>query len=435
MKKLHFKYIFLLILTLYLYSCKDFVQIDEPGDRITTEVTFSDDATATAAVNSIYARLTITNTATDLQDIANNNLSSSNGYVGPNFWRDAYEPLYRINICIENLKDNSAISTATHKQLLGECYFLRAFCYWYLVNVFGDVPLVLTSEYSTNAILPRSAVSAVNEQIYTDLLAARGLLTNTYPTSTKLRVNRLVANSLLARFCLYQQRWQDAVDYATEVISSNVYMLESSVANVFLAASTEAEWQFSLDGQVTNTSEANMLVPSTIPTIRPVYPMNTALVSAFETGDTRRTNWVGSKTVSGVLYYYPYKYKIKTNAAKIEHQVVFRLAEQYLIRAEAYARLNNRTEARNDLNKIRNRANLSSVTSDDQNVLIDAVLKERRIELLCEYGHRWFDLKRTGKLDETLSTKPGWSSTDQLFPIPISEILTNTNLTQNPGYN
>lgn len=458
MRNLKCRATIILLSVISLFSCKKFVEIDAPGDRITTEATFSDNATAIAAVNNIYARLAITrpsfafgglscylgmyademyttNTTTNLQDIANNNLSTDNSFIASNFWRDTYEPLYRINLCIENLKDNTSISKATQKQLLGECYFLRAFCYWYLVNLFGDVPLVLNSNYENSALMARNPSTEVNEQIYADLIASRGLLTNAYPTNTKLRVNRLVATSLLSRFCLYQQRWQEAADYASEVISSNVYSLENLVTNVFLVGSTEAQWQLNLDGQVINTSEANMFVPSSLATIRPVYPLNNTLVAAFETGDSRRVNWVGSKTVSGVLYYYPFKYKIKTSTTKAEHQVVFRLAEQYLIRAEANARLNRRTEARNDLNKIRNRANLSSITSDEQSVLIDAVAKERRIEFFAENGHRWLDLKRAGKLNDALNYKAGWNITDQLFPIPLTEIQVNINLTQNPGYN
>ena len=118
---------------------------------------------------------------------------------------------------------------------------------------------------------------------------------------------------------------------------------------------------------------------------------------------------------------------------------MFRLAEQYLIRAEARAQQNNISGAQADLNAIRTRAGLANVTATTQTGLVTAIYHERQIELFTEFGHRWFDLKRTGQLDAVMGIaapqKGGtWASYKALIPIPASEISINPHLTQNPGY-
>jgi len=114
--------------------------------------------------------------------------------------------------------------------------------------------------------------------------------------------------------------------------------------------------------------------------------------------------------------------------------MIMRLAEQYLIRAEARTRQGKLEQAVNDINTIRKRAGLEPVefnTSLSQESLIEAVLEERYHELFSEWGHRWLDLKRTGKALEKLE---GVEASDLLYPIPEDELLKNLNLTQNAGY-
>jgi hypothetical protein len=115
---------------------------------------------------------------------------------------------------------------------------------------------------------------------------------------------------------------------------------------------------------------------------------------------------------------------------------MLRLAEQYLIRAEARARQGELIGAKEDLNFIRNNAGLGNTTAVTATEIVDAVINERRYEFFTETGLRFFDLQRTGKLDAILSSvKPGWNSTDQYWPVPQSELLINPNLApQNAGY-
>ncbi len=124
-----------------------------------------------------------------------------------------------------------------------------------------------------------------------------------------------------------------------------------------------------------------------------------------------------------------------------EFYTPLRLAEQYLIRAEAAANgAAALTSAIDDLNTIRFRAGLTDLPDNlSQQDVLAAIEKERRLELFIEWGHRWFDLKRTGKAVPVLSqmsAKQPWAGDYQLlYPIPITEITNNRNLAPNPGYN
>ena len=115
---------------------------------------------------------------------------------------------------------------------------------------------------------------------------------------------------------------------------------------------------------------------------------------------------------------------------------MFRLAEQYLIRAEARAEQGDLTGAATDLNAIRSRAGLGATTASNQINLLAAILHERQVELCFEEGFRWFDLKRTGTIDAVLGTvKPTYKPYAALYPIPFTQTQLNPFLTQNPGYN
>jgi hypothetical protein len=162
-------------------------------------------------------------------------------------------------------------------------------------------------------------------------------------------------------------------------------------------------------------------------------------LNAFEVGDKRKASWVISGTQDGQPWSHPFKYKsTSSDTVLTEYYTVFRLAEQHLVRAEARAKLGKLTaanSAESDINIIRDRAGLGPTTAQTKEELLAAVAQERRVELFSEWGHRWFDLKRTGKADEVLSLiKPGWQPEDKLYPIPYDERQLNPNLTQNPHY-
>ncbi|WP_315815287.1 RagB/SusD family nutrient uptake outer membrane protein [Paraflavitalea speifideaquila] len=245
------------------------------------------------------------------------------------------------------------------------------------------------------------------------------------------------------------------------MINNNaLYDLLPSLNNVFLKNSREAIWQIQPADIDFNTREGQTLVipptgPSIVGTDNPVY-LSDHLLNSFEANDQRAVygNWLDTTiypitTTPLVLdtVIYPYKYKINASPGVNtidglqEYFMVLRLAELYLIRAEARALQNKIVEAQSDLNAIRTRAGLATTTANDQASLLTAILHERQVELFSEWGHRWFDLKRTGKIDAVMSVVTPqkangapWQSYQQWFPLPVTDLLISPNMTQNAGY-
>jgi hypothetical protein len=450
--------LFILVTVLGLMSCKKFLDVGDPKTLIPSSVVFSNDATAQSAMAGIYSTLVNSNgfaaggsnSVTLMAGLSSDEFQNrtASGFYTAYFtnsvsadnsnsilWSDPYNIINNVNSLLDGLQKSSTVSTATKNQLTGEAKFVRAFCYFYLVNLFGDVPLITTSDYRQSMSIGRTIKSDVYTQIITDLKDAKGLLKSDYSASNGKRLvpNASAASALLARVYLYTGDWADAEQEATNVIGNSQYQLEPDLLNVFLTSSKEAIWQ--LMGTPTVNTPPD---PTNFPTWA---SLSSSQLNAFEPSDKRRTAWVDSSIISGSLVYYPGKYKSRTAVSTpIEYPVVLRLAEQYLIRAEAEARQDKIGAAQSDLNAVRTRAGLGGTTASDKNSLLDAILRERRVELFSEWGHRWFDLKRTQTIDAVMTVAnpqkggSGWQSYQQLYPVPTSELITNKNLRQNPGY-
>jgi hypothetical protein len=458
-------------------ACKKLVEVSSPPTSLTSGNVYTNDATAAAVLTNIYGtisgnnplnaasmnsislvsglsgdELTLlggTSTNTILSPFYLNSLAaSSTGAGGLLLWNDFYTKLYIVNTALERLAVSNSLTPSVKQQLMGEAKFLRAFFYFYLVNLYGDVPLTTSSDYTKNAILSRSAKGDVYKQVVADLKDAQNLLADGYvasdattSTDERVRPNKWAATALLARAYLYTGDWANTETTAGAVISNTARYDTVSLNNVFLKNSKEAIWQLQPVNAGWNTEDARVFVlPGTGPSNNyPVY-LSKQLVNSFESGDQRKLNWVNSVTVNGTAYYYPYKYKAASlNAPVTEYATVLRLGEQYLIRAEARAHLGKTSEALKDLNLIRKRAGLADANTTDQTSLLNLIYHERQVELSTEWGHRWMDLKRTGKVDEVMSTVVSakgttWSSNWALYPIPLYDITQNPNLRQNPGY-
>jgi hypothetical protein len=287
---------------------------------------------------------------------------------------------------------------------------------------------------------PRDPQNVVYDAIIKDLLQAQSLLQDDYPTGTRVRPNKAAATAMLARVYLYTGQWAAAETQASQVISDGKYALLKDLNSVFLANSQEAIWQLEpvnvAGGR--NTWEGFTATPTATST--PLYRLDSTLVAAFEPGDLRKTDWSSTRTVSGKPVTFPYKYKVRTSTtgAVTEYSMVLRLAEQYLVRAEARAHENKLPDALADLDILRSRAGLPNLSATlDQAGTLLAVEQERRVELFTEWGHRWLDLKRTNRATAVLGAeKPTyWQPADTLYPIPLDAIKTNPSLTQNNGYN
>ena len=463
----HFLIVVMLIVN--IPSCTKFVTVEDPPNILTTEKVFADDKSATSALISIYIDMmnyqfggdgsfvcfsmsslaglsgnelqwTLNNTlAPAFQEFSEHGLTPPNTYVA-NFWKDGYEYIYRANAILEGINASTGMTPEGKKLVEGEARFIRGFCYFYLVNLFGDVPLVHTTGYQENMKLPRTPSTLIWQQVLDDLKAAKQLLPENYPTTERLRPNSATAGALLARTYLYLGRWAEAEAESDAIISSGVYGATLPAPDlVFKKESTETIWQLQPVRANTNTLEALFFLPTSIDA-RPPYEISPNLMSAFEPNDKRKTQWIGfSSPVAHPTWAYPAKYKAATSARVTEYYIVFRLTEQYLIRAEARAHLGGSklAEAITDLNTVRNRAGLRGVNPVDQNAFYLAIEKERLVEFFAEWGHRWLDLKRTNRTEAVLkqfSLTNTWKQGSELFPIPAGEIGNNPVLTQNPGY-
>jgi hypothetical protein len=474
---------------LCLASCKKLVSVPEPINSLTTVEVFSSDAQANSALAGIYtAMINGTNGVTSSayttfsdglttilgglssDDLFYNNsgamtVFNTNALTAINaqstaLWTMTYSFIYNANATISGIAASSsgALHDSVRTELIGEAKFIRAFCYFYLTNIYGDVPLSLTVDFNQTTKMARTPQSQVYAQIVQDLKDAQAALPVDYSVGKgeRIRPNKWAATALLARVYLYTGQFADAASQATEVIdNTSLYALTADLNEVFDKNSMEAIWQLqqgtSIPSTGTATPEGMAFLPNPLSTGFSSFILSPSLLSAFETGDHRRSAWVDSTdnsasgSVTG-LFFYPYKYKTgasnySVGGAASEYYMVLRLAEQYLIRAEAAANggPGGAAAAIQDLNVIRARAGLaplsSSLTSDQ---VLAAVAHERQVELFAEWGHRWMDLRRTGQAHAVLSQisyKQPWQGDYQLlYPIPIAEITADPALIQNTGY-
>ena len=257
--------LFLLVLQLF-GSCKKFIEAPPPTNFLAPSQVFADSAGATAAITGVYINMwdlgntpafgnggidiytgtssdemTGTSTVSFTQELNLNTISSTNSYVST-LWTTAYNYIYGANACIAGVINDSALSPTVRARVMGEAKFVRAWLHFNLVNLFGPVPLILSTDFNLTAVQPRTSVDSVYAQIFADLLSADSLLANDPAPISNIRPNRYTVNALLARVSLYRGKWADAAAYATVAIGGN-YSLLSNLDAVFLTGSQEAIWQ------------------------------------------------------------------------------------------------------------------------------------------------------------------------------------------------
>ena len=447
-----------LLLVIAVFSCTDFVEVDPPKNTLISATVFEDPATVKSALANIYYNMreqgmvsgnfglsVLMGIYTDELDyygltssnveFFNHNITPSNSLI-LSWWNQAYSLIYAANDIIKGVDNSTTLTWEDQAQFKGQALFVRGYLHSLLVGLFGDVPYITTTNYLENNIAVRMPVNLVYEHIITDITDAVSLLNSNDLSGERVLPNQSVAKALLARMYLYTNNWEQAELTSSELINS--YSLEPDINTVFKNNSSETLWQFKPNGiSHLNTYEANQLVIRFIP--GQSYALSDALWNAFEPHDLRLLNWIGSESSSDGLttLHYANKYKALFNeTVSIEYSIIFRLTEQYLIRAEARAHLGDVFGAQSDLNRIRNRAGLSNTMAATQTDLLDAILQERQLELFSEHGQRWFDIKRLDRAEDVLSPiKINWQISHMQLPIPDTELELNPNLKpQNPGY-
>lgn len=345
-------------------------------------------------------------------------------------WYDIYSAVNQANNVIDatNALSATAISDSERKRIVGEATVIRSLALFDLARTWGNIPVIKQATSSPTQFngVKQSSAKEVYQIVRDDILSVRDNLSDADKRSN-IYVSKQVADAFLARVYLYLEDYVNAEKYATQVINSGYYELipisefyankqtKESIWEIAFSSSFTNQWYYywqragSGRGEVALTKQIYDLIND--PTVG---------------GDRAQltTTYVDGSTT----YYLSDLYHRSAN--NDDPSYLFRLAEQYLIRAEARANNNDISGATDDLNAVRKRAHVPDYSGETtKEALLEAIAQERRIELVAE-PHRWYDLIRTGKAESVL----GIESFRTLFPIPATDLSADSDLKQNPGY-
>lgn len=451
------KTLYLFCLSLTLIACEKFTDIDSPKTVIPSQEVFNDYPTAQAALSHIYSKLfndvlvtgntsgigvlmgaysdelTYYNTSSPAVSFYNNQVTPTD-FTLTSLWDKSYNLIYSTNAAITGVTNSDKLNIDQKKALLGEAYFLRAFMHYYLLGLFEQVPYITSTDFKINSKITKLPSSLYLNKLEDDLLIAYNYLKEVPLSASKTKPSYIACQSLLAKVNLLKGNWPEVIKLCNDIINSPNLKIENNLDVVFLKESQETIWQLSNPTNGGNTLEGQSHIFVSTPP--PLFSLNDQLFQSFELNDLRKTKWIGTLSKNSTTYAYSYKYKQnKTTASSLEHSVQFRLAEIYLIRAEAYIQSHQIDLGMQDINIIRNRANLLPLQTNDPLEAMNYLEREKRHELFCEQGHRFFDLKRWNKLNQVLNNKGTWHDHFRNLPIPEKELLLNPNLNpQNNGY-
>lgn len=511
------KNIFLTALVLFLgfMACSDDFTTNEPENVEDLETFFQTEENVEAAVIGIYDLMHLnysrdwhsaflvkllpgddanaaggnSSDQPQLQDIDDYaNVSTANGSI-ESVWNNFYSTIALANLVIESLKE----STLSNKdRATAEAKFIRAWCYFELTTMFGDVPLRLTlPQGAADFGLAKSTRAEIYVQVEADLTDAIASLPAKSALADEFRFSKGAAEALMGKVLVFQERYSESIPFFESVIGNPSHDLEGNVADVWSIDSEFGVESLVELGFVSTSgrdwgniawggrNESNLHIQLMGPRGDGIFDVTgtgllngwgfnlptAKLISAFDAaGDVTRKsatllteaeliaaggNVDPTSATGGVIW--DYEGAIRTKYASRAEETsdggvrelnystnfrIFRYAEVLLLAAEAYNKAGQDGSARTELNKIRNRVGLADVsTSLAGNDLFDAIVEEKFLELAHE-GQRFWDLVRWGRAATELAGT-GYAPKNDLFPIPITEIDKNGELTiadQNPGY-
>ena len=436
------------------FSCEDFVT-QEPVDQILTENTIIDAASADQAILGIYSRMQTGSLYGDasigyvgilsdelqhsgsfpsIAEMDQNDVTAANISLG-NIWQSAYTTIFQCNNVIEILEtaDFPDLEADTKNVHIGEARFVRAFLLHHLAALYGEVPLVTTTDVAVNSVIERTSQADVYNFVIAEAGAAADELNSAnWGNNAQYRATEWAAKALQARALLYNGDATGAAAVADDVITNGEFSLGSSYSGIFTPAfrnpsaggpiifsmfysATDGNglaFQFLQDGGRFEYAVGNELVNAMLGDL-----------SIISDDDPRALISLNESDANG--RYVVEKYSDVNTGT--DNTIIFRLAEMYLIRAEG-----NPATAAGDIQALRTRAGAPAYSGSGS---LSDILAERFIELSFE-GHRWFDLVRTNNAVSVMSTVAGsnFSVDDVLMPVPQRERQQNPNLTQNPGY-
>ncbi|WP_420458980.1 RagB/SusD family nutrient uptake outer membrane protein [Neolewinella sp.] len=440
----------LLGLGLLAFSCSDELDV-QPAQSIDEGVALSSDETVKAVLIGAYDQVSdgdlyggnalrdadllggtgeilFVGTFNSPDEIARKQITTGNADAEAR-WVESYEGINIVNNVLSALE---VVNADDQARVEGEARFIRGLLYFDLVRYYAQafesgqtndqlgVPIVLTPTRGISAEndVTRATVEEVYAQVLSDLTTAADLL----PETNGVFAGSLTASALLARVYLQMDRYADAREAADRVIESGVYALTPTYVGAFMNGSNTTEDIFAI--QVNSQDGVNNLttfysVPEFGGRDGDIEVLDNHL-ALYEDEDARRDLFFerGGATYTG---------KFNNQFANVS---IIRLAEMYLIRAEANSRLGTEVGATptEDINRLRNRAGLDDLGDDDVDLAF--ILEERRRELAFE-GFRIHDIKR---LQGSVGNF-AYDANELVFPIPARETVANPNIVQNPGYN
>ena len=414
---------------------------------------------------------------------------NSNAYGDIYRWKDikstntdieaVYAALYAVinqsNFLLDNV-DKVKANTTSDKQLdqldqyRGEAYFARALAYSELIKCFckaydsdeqaaQELGVVLTEHYYGNEPQKRASLKASYEFVLSDLDKAEELLKLEDDFSGILYnytyFNEYTVHSLRARVLLYMHRYSEAIKYASKVISSGYYVLENASSNTYSSSvndykyiwtygdSREAIWKIAFTVNSYGGALGTIFDNYNYVTYRPDYVPETWVINSYDNNDLRASSIFTTRTTGyshGLSWPLLTKYFgdatfLNSNILHVHQPMVFRLSEQYLIRAEAYAANGDYAKAAKDITTLRT-ARYSSygggTTMNEDNW--KSIIEAERVKELYMEGFRLNDLKRWHKgFERKASDQPAANfvqsnlkveADDPLFvwPIPQHEL-------------
>ena len=371
-------------------------------------------------------------------------------------WQQLYKSIGRANTIILNTSAEDIPDETLRNSLVGQAYFLRAFDYWYLVNLYGNVPLVITAPDLDNPLVDQETTEKVWEQIIADLEKAETMLPKNWSGDDLGRPTSGAATALLGKTHLYRKDWAKAETSLMKVVNSGKYQLlpasnygenfgstnENNIESVFelqFKAVSVFLWGQDIPGTGT---QANYLIDYASPGVSPDrgHVINPWLKELFETNtdeirrnETLLYNYPNAKGYGNEDFLIDFKDDIKTavdagvepifskkyagidlgdrtavSSVQLGHTYdnnwrIIRYADVLLMLAEAVNNQMRPADAATYINQVRVRALLTPYTGLSQTAMETAIIEERAMELAGE-GHRFFDLVRWKLADDYLGT-------------------------------
>jgi len=439
-------------------SCKKWIETDFPNNQLPTQLVFENEQTAESALSDLYATLwnnslisggieglgLLTSVYADdintiyapgvnsVADLFYNSQISNNSVVN-NTWTNSYKQIYVSNSIIEGVRNSKSLSPEVKNRITGETIFLRSLLYFYLHQIFGEIPYTNTTDYNLNSQLSRMPKNEFLLKLENDLSEAVKLLPEGFRNSERIYPNKYAGLLVLAKLKMLMNRNNEAEVLLQSIVQSPSFVFQADISKVFQKTGSHILWQLKPSINNEATKEALLYNFTATPLS---FMVNMNLVNQFSNNDLRKQQYITAVTNQTQTNYKVSKYRNLAGNNPNEYSVIMRLEEVNFLLAETLIKQGKVADGLPWINKTRLRAGLAVLpTTLTADLALDELRTEKRKEMFAEQGIRFFDIKRWGLLDQLASVKPNWKSFHAQWPLPLKELLVNPKLNpQNEGY-